>query len=648
MKKPPVMHRNRTVLSQAHALSVLGVLGIAGLASARSAAPQHVERYQHTIHSLASPAAVAFDDDDLLWIAEAGRHRVRAFTTDGKPEVTFGSPGSGAGELLDPRGIAANSELVFVADSGNDRIQVFGHDGTHVRSFGRRGAARGELRRPTGLALHEDRLAVCDTGNRRVQVFSITGEALAVLAPAGDKAFQRPVDVAFDRDGRLIVADADLHRVLVFDAEGREVTRFGNLGWFPGLFYEISGVSTLGDRIAVSDAENHRVQIYTPSGDYESKWGLHAIRPREGKGKLHYPAHLAHAPSGRFAALAEPLDDRVQIFGEGEELVEGGDVFRQSSAQPSPHYGFRLAASQNWMTILEPETDQISVYDIQLEQPRRLAKIGGYGKRMGLLDRPSGLDLDGESLTLLVSELGKARLQLIELRIDRNAEVVQNLEMAKYVKAFDLERLGKQLGDVTLDWTIEPTDVLRDAAGQVYVLDGANARIHVFDRDFGFLRTFGGYGDGPGQLRGPTDFALDAERDRLYVADELNGRVEVFTTQGRPAGSRSEGLERPYGVAVTPGGRLFVSDVATHQVLRFTPEGELDKRIGQRGIRRVEFFKPRDVDVDAKGHLVVLDHGNHRGQWLTQSGEYIGSFGSRLYTKPARLPETYDPADYTE
>ena len=33
---------------------------------------------------------------------------------------------------------------------------------------------------------------------------------------------------------------------------------------------------------------------------------------------------------------------------------------------------------------------------------------------------------------------------------------------------------------------------------------------------------------------------------------------------------------------------------------------------------------------------------------MTTTGEYVNSFGSRFYTKPARLPQTYDPQDYEE
>src|SRR5262245_15463939 len=90
------------------------------------------------------------------------------------PVSTFGSAGSGAGQLNGPQGVAIQqtSGNVFVADTGNARVAVFGPTGTFVRAFGWGvadggaeaevctsacqagipGSGPGQLSRPTGLA----------------------------------------------------------------------------------------------------------------------------------------------------------------------------------------------------------------------------------------------------------------------------------------------------------------------------------------------------------------------------------------------------------------------------------------------------------------------------------------------------------------
>ncbi|MCY4398794.1 MAG: 6-bladed beta-propeller [Gemmatimonadetes bacterium] len=67
--------------------------------------------------------------------------------------------------------------------------------------------------------------------------------------------------------------------------------------------------------------------------------------------------------------------------------------------------------------------------------------------------------------------------------------------------------------------------------GQIYVLDRSTDRIVVFSGDGEFVRSFGGSGEGPGELRSPMALAWDGT-DRLWVADGLNGRYHVFDSTG--------------------------------------------------------------------------------------------------------------------
>src|SRR6516165_10400260 len=52
--------------------------------------------------------------------------------------TTFGSPGSGAGQLSAPVGVAVRAQngTVYVADSGNARVDEFGPSGTFIAAFG--------------------------------------------------------------------------------------------------------------------------------------------------------------------------------------------------------------------------------------------------------------------------------------------------------------------------------------------------------------------------------------------------------------------------------------------------------------------------------------------------------------------------------
>jgi DNA-binding beta-propeller fold protein YncE len=67
--------------------------------------------------------------------------------------------------------------------------------------------------------------------------------------------------------------------------------------------------------------------------------------------------------------------------------------------------------------------------------------------------------------------------------------------------------------------------------GKVYVLDGVNNKVKVFNSKGSSLFSFGGAGQGNGKFTFPLGIYLD-EEDRVYVADSGNHRVQVFSPDG--------------------------------------------------------------------------------------------------------------------
>lgn len=61
----------------------------------------------------------------------------------------------------------------------------------------------------------------------------------------------------------------------------------------------------------------------------------------------------------------------------------------------------------------------------------------------------------------------------------------------------------------------------------MYVGEGNNGRVSVFNLDGQFLTTFGRKGKGPGEFDWPCGLVVDAN-GVLYVCDYLNNNVQVF------------------------------------------------------------------------------------------------------------------------
>lgn len=91
-------------------------------------------------------------------------------------------------------------------------------------------------------------------------------------------------------------------------------------------------------------------------------------------------------------------------------------------------------------------------------------------------------------------------------------------------------RLGTAAGEgPELFGQVRDIDV--DEAGRIYVLDGQAHEIRVFGADGAHVRTFGGTGNGPGELAGPTGMEWGPGQ-RLWVEDPGNNRYSVYDTTG--------------------------------------------------------------------------------------------------------------------
>ena len=77
----------------------------------------------------------------------------------------------------------------------------------------------------------------------------------------------------------------------------------------------------------------------------------------------------------------------------------------------------------------------------------------------------------------------------------------------------------------------QPSDVAVSNDGRIYVVDGVNSKIRIFDQGGQLVSSFGGPGDGSGQLRFPLGIDLDRS-GTVYVADAGNHRVQIFSPQG--------------------------------------------------------------------------------------------------------------------
>lgn len=174
---------------------------------------------------------------------------------------------------------------------------------------------------------------------------------------------------------------------------------------------------------------------------------------------------------------------------------------------------------------------------------------------------------------------------------------------------------------------------LNERLGRLYVSDAAGHKVEVFAlADGRHLFTIGGgVGGGEGELLGPQGLAIDGE-DRLFVAEGHNARVQVFDADGRflytfgARGDQPSQFEQPRDLAFDSAGNLHVVDARKGALLTFTADGRPLLYTGTGGQTHLAlgFGIPTSIHIDATDRIYVADLLTRRfAVWQYLSEDYL-------------------------
>ena len=154
-----------------------------------------------------SPTAISIQGC-VLYVVDSGNCCVQKVTTTGKAISTFGTRGSGNGQLSDPRGICFDKDgHIFISDSGNNRVSVFAGDGTFLYHINGNMLDNSNLNGPWGLAIDQcGNLHVADTNTSKIKVFTTQGKYVSQY----NSGVRRPAGIAIDEEGNIFIADYGL------------------------------------------------------------------------------------------------------------------------------------------------------------------------------------------------------------------------------------------------------------------------------------------------------------------------------------------------------------------------------------------------------------------------------------------------------
>lgn len=247
------------------------------------------------------PAAVALNDDGVLYVADYNNHAIRKILTNGLVMTIAGSAGTsgtadGAGELArfkNPSGLAADhAGNLFVADFNNHTIRKIDANGMVTTLAGTPGVGgytngvgtSATFSGPTAVTVDDfGTVFVADFTNNviravapdgTVSTFAGSGTAGSADGLGTAATFNRPSCVAVDAGGNLFVTDYNTHIVRRVTAAGRVSTLVGvasGIGGTDGIDTQVRFRNPRGiavdakGRLVVADANNHTVRLGTPT-----------------------------------------------------------------------------------------------------------------------------------------------------------------------------------------------------------------------------------------------------------------------------------------------------------------------------------------------------------------------------------------------
>ena len=169
-----------------------------------------------------------------------------------------------------------------------------------------------------------------------------------------------------------------------------------------------------------------------------------------------------------------------------------------------------------------------------------------------------------------------------------------------------------------------PTDVAWDSTGNIYVADGlGNSRVAKFDPNGKFIKAWGSRGTANGLFTDVKGIAIDA-KDKVYVADAGNKRIQVFDADGNYK-SQIVNVGSPAAVCITPGAHQYlytsnsnpVNDIDTGgEIYRTELDGTILGKFGKAGKLPKEFGTVNAIDCRGGSQLYVGELGNWRVQKL--------------------------------
>ena len=120
----------------------------------------------------------------------------------------------------------------------------------------------------------------------------------------------------------------------------------------------------------------------------------------------------------------------------------------------------------------------------------------------------------------------------------------------------------------------------------------------------------------PGEFFYPKSIAIDSETNNIYVCDGGNDRVQVFNESLEFLFTFSDKMNTPSSICICLN-RIYVTHYGTNSLTVYSIGGKYIQSVGREGSKELEFIHPKGVAVSTVNNLIyICDCWNYRVQCL--------------------------------
>jgi len=150
-----------------------------------------------------------------------------------------------------------------------------------------------------------------------------------------------------------------------------------------------------------------------------------------------------------------------------------------------------------------------------------------------------------------------------------------------------------------------PRGVVFSSNKMLYVVDGRNHRVQVFQQDDKFSFSFGSRGSNPGQFQFPVRIAIDAD-NKVLVSDRDGNHISLFSHTGSFISRIT--CDRPVAITVSPDGHIIAGCGSYDNKIRvWSPTHQLINQFGKLGSQQGEFYDIWGIGMTCTGTIYVVE-----------------------------------------